>query len=306
MSSTRASPGLATVNDAPGFLGTLIRRVGLRRHASGGLPIVPLVILAVVVVAGIFGPWLVPFDPEESNLVDQFLPPIWQAGGTLTHLLGTDQLGRDFLSRLVVGARISVVVGALAVCFSAFVGTIVAIVAGYLGGIVDAILMRTTDAMLSMPYLLIGVALAGILGPGLLNLVLGVLGWAQYARVIRSEVLRIKTLDFIVLARITDCSLARILWKHIFPNVVNTLIVLGTLHFGIAIILAASLSFLGMGVSAPTPEWGLMVAEGREFIDSAWWLITLPGVCILMTCLAANLLGDWLRQRLDPKHRQRA
>ena len=222
-------------------------------------------------------------------------------------MLGTDHLGRDFLSRLIVGARISLMVGAMAVLFSGFVGTLVAITAGYLGGAVDAILMRMTDAMLSMPYLLIGVALAGVLGPGLLNLivVLGVLGWASYARVIRSEVLRLKTLDFIVVARITDCSLGRILWRHIFPNIANTLIVLATLHLGIAIILAASLSFLGMGVSPPTPEWGLMVAEGREFIDSAWWLITLPGLCILLTCLAANLLGDWLRQRLDPKRRVR-
>ena len=137
-------------------------------------------------------------------------------------------------------------------------------------------------------------------------MVLGVLGWASYARVIRSEVLKVKTLDFIVVARINGCSLGRILWSHIFPNVVNTLIVLATLHFGVSIILAASLSFLGMGVSPPTPEWGLIVAEGREFIDSAWWLVVLPGLCILFTCLAANLLGDWLRQRLDPKFRERA
>ena len=273
-----------------------------------GVPKFPLAILLVVVTAAIFGPWIVPFDLEESNLIEQFLPPIWKEGGSLVHVFGTDHLGRDVLSRLIVGARISLVVGLLAVLFSGFVGTLVAITAGYLGGVHDAILMRMTDAMLSMPYLLIGVALAGILGPGMLNLVvvLAVLGWASYARVIRSEVLRLKTLDFIVVARITDCSLPRILWKHIFPNIVNTLIVLATLHFGIAIILAASLSFLGMGVSPPTPEWGLMVAEGREFIDSAWWLITLPGVCILLTCLAANLLGDWLRHRLDPKYRQRA
>lgn len=276
-------------------------------RALEGIPLVPIVILALVVGAGIFGPAIVPYDPEESNLIEQFLPPIWMDGGSFAHVLGTDHLGRDFLSRLIVGARISLMVGAMAVLFSGFVGTLVAITAGYLGGAVDAILMRMTDAMLSMPYLLIGVALAGVLGPGLLNLivVLGVLGWASYARVIRSEVLRLKTLDFIVVARITDCSLGRILWRHIFPNIANTLIVLATLHLGIAIILAASLSFLGMGVSPPTPEWGLMVAEGREFIDSAWWLITLPGLCILLTCLAANLLGDWLRQRLDPKRRVR-
>ena len=200
------------------------------------------------------------------------------------------------------------IVGFTAVIFSGCVGTLVAITAGYLGGAVDAILMRLTDAMMSMPYLLIGVALAGILGPGLMNLVvvLAVMGWASYARIIRAEVLKVKTLDYVVIARITDCSLARILWRHIFPNILNTLIVLATLHFGTSIILASSLSFLGMGVSPPTPEWGLMVAEGREHISTAWWLSTMPGICILMTCLSANLLGDWLRRRMDPKQRQRA
>jgi peptide/nickel transport system permease protein len=285
-----------------------VTEMSRRARALKGIPMIPVIILVVVVAAGMFGSWIVPFDPEESDLVNQFFPPIWRDGGSRAHLLGTDQLGRDFLSRLIVGARISLMVGAMAVFFSGFIGTVVAIAAGYLGGAVDAILMRMTDAMLSMPYLLVGVALAGILGPGLLNLivVLGVLGWASYARVIRSEVLKLKTLDFIVVARITGCSLGRILWKHIFPNIVNTLIVLATLHFGTAIILAASLSFLGMGVSPPTPEWGLIVAEGREFIDSAWWLVMLPGLCILLTCLAANLLGDWLRQRLDPKFHERA
>lgn len=285
-----------------------VKSVRRLREILEGIPLIPVIILGLVLGASVFGPSLVPFNPEESNLGNQFLPPIWKAGGSLAHPLGTDHLGRDFLSRLVVGARISLLVGSMAVFFSGFIGTLVAVTAGYLGGVVDAVLMRMTDAMLSMPYLLIGVALAGIIGPGLLNLVvvLAVLGWASYARVIRSEVLRIRTQDFIVLARITGCSTARILWKHVFPNVVNTVIVLATLQLGISIILAASLSFLGMGVPPPTPEWGLMVAEGREFIDSAWWLITLPGVCILLTCLAANLLGDWLRLHLDPKYRQRA
>jgi peptide/nickel transport system permease protein len=291
-----------------GVLLLAVNSVHRLREILGGIPLIPVIILSLVLGASVFGPSLVSYNPEESNLQNQFLPPIWKGGGSLAHLLGTDQLGRDVLSRLVVGARISLLLGCMAVFFSGFIGTLVAVTAGYLGGVVDAVLMRMTDAMLSMPYLLIGVALAGIVGPGLLNLVvvLAVLGWASYARVIRSEVLRIRTQDFIVLARITGCSTARILWKHVFPNIVNTLIVLATLQLGITIILAASLSFLGMGVPPPTPEWGLMVAEGREFIDSAWWLATLPGVCILLTCLAANLLGDWLRLRLDPKYRQRA
>jgi peptide/nickel transport system permease protein len=278
------------------------------RDTLRGIPLVSAGILLFVVAAGLLGPLAAPYNPEENDLLNNFLPPLWKQGGGTAHPLGTDQFGRDVLSRLIVGARISLLVGCLAVFFSGSIGTTVAITAGYLGGKVDAVLMRTTDAMLSMPYLLIGVALAGIMGPGLLNLVLvlAVLGWASYARVIRSEVLRVKTQDFVVLARITGCSTARILWKHIFPNIVNTMIVLATLQLGITIILAASLSFLGMGVPAPTPEWGLMVAEGREYLSSAWWLATLPGLCILLTCLAANLMGDWLRQRLDPKFRQRA
>ena len=282
--------------------------MGRLRDALRGIPLIPTGILLIVVVAGLLGPLAAPYNPEENDLMNSFLPPLWKAGGLMAHPLGTDQFGRDVLSRLIVGARISLLVGCMAVFFSGFIGTTVAITAGYLGGKVDAVLMRMTDAMLSMPYLLIGVALAGIMGPGLLNLVLvlAVLGWAAYARIIRSEVLRIKTQDFIVLARITGCSTARILWKHILPNVVNTMIVLATLQLGITIILAASLSFLGMGVPPPTPEWGLMVAEGREFLSSSWWLATLPGLCILLTCLAANLLGDWLSQQLDPKFRQRA
>lgn len=284
------------------------RGTGGLKEALKGIPLIPTTILIMVVAAGVLGPFIVPYNPVETNLLNAFLPPIWKEGGCMTHPLGTDQFGRDVLSRLVVGARISLLVGCMAVFFSGFFGTVVAIVSGYLGGRVDSFLMRMTDAMLSMPYLLIGVALAGIMGPGLINLVivLAVLGWASYARVIRSEVLRVKTQDFVILARITGCSTVRILWKHIFPNITNTMIVLATLQLGITIILAASLSFLGMGVPPPTPEWGLMVAEGREYLSSAWWLATLPGMCILLTCLAANLLGDWLRLRLDPKYRQRA
>jgi peptide/nickel transport system permease protein len=277
------------------------------KDALRGLPVVPATILCIVVLAGIFGPFIAPHDPTESNLSNYLIPPVW-VSGNMTYLLGTDHMGRDVLSRLIWGARISLLVGGIAVFFSGAIGTMVAITSGYLGGKVDTVLMRMTDAMLSMPYLLIAVALAGIMGPSLFNLivVLTVLGWASYARVIRSEVLRVREQDFVVLARTTGCSTLRILLRHIFPNVVNTMIVLATLQLGITIILAASLSFLGMGVSPPTAEWGLMVAEGREYIKTAWWLISFPGLCIFFTCLAANLIGDWLRVRLDPKYRQRA
>jgi len=284
------------------------RRIKSLRRGLRDIPLFSVVFLSLIVMTGIFGPYFVPHNPEESDLSQYMLPLFWMKGGSMSYPLGTDHLGRDVLSRLVVGARISLLVGFVAVFFSGFIGTVVAIVSGYLGGWVDAILMRLTDAMLSMPYLLIGVALAAVLGPGLFNLVivLAVLGWSRYARILRSEVLRLKELDFVVMARITGCSTGRIIWRHIFTNIVNTMVVLATLQLGVTIILAASLSFLGMGVSPPTPEWGLMVAEGRDFLDTAWWLSTFPGLSILMTCLGANLLGDWLRLRLDPKYRQRA
>jgi peptide/nickel transport system permease protein len=190
-------------------------------RSADRVPRFPLGILLFVIAIALVGPWIVPFDPQDGNLVDQFMPPIWINGGSMLHPFGTDQMGRDVLSRLIAGARISMIVGFTAVIFSGCVGTVIAITAGYLGGAVDAILMRLTDAMMSMPYLLIGVALAGILGPGLMNLVvvLAVMGWASYARIIRAEVLKVKTLDYVVIARITDCSLARILWRHIFPNI---------------------------------------------------------------------------------------
>ena len=266
-------------------------------------PVVPLAWLGLTLICAIFGEWIAPHDAERPDPVLFLIPPVWESGGSFDYILGTDAVGRDILSRLIVGARVSLLVGVSVVALAGVIGTLVALVSGYFGRWVDALLMRITDAFMSLPFLVVAVALAGIIGPSTRNLiiVLSVFTWATYARVLRSEVIRLREADFIVLARITGAPAWRILLHHLLPNVVNTLIVLLTLQVGIAIIAAASLGFLGLGVPPPTPEWGAMLSDGRQYISSAWWVVTMPGIALALTVMSFNLLGDWLRTRLDPR-----
>lgn len=271
-----------------------------------GLPWVAAVILVTVIFMGIAGFNIAPHDPEVGSIEDRLIPPFWQEEGSSSHVLGTDQQGRDILSRLMGGARVSLIVGLTVVFIAGSIGTIVALLAGYLGGWTDRILSRITDGVLSMPFLLIAVTLAAVLGPGMRNLilVLVLVGWAGYARILRGEVLRVREADFVKLAQVAGCSTPRILIYHIFPNIMNSLVVLATLQLGSTIIAAAALSFLGLGIPPPTPDWGSMLADGRNYITTAWWLCAFPGVAIVLTVLSLNLLGEWLRIRLDPKFRQ--
>lgn len=257
-------------------------------------------------IVGIFGTSFAPHDPNEAHFEVALRPPFWQEKGEVTNPLGTDHLGRDTLSRLLCGASISLQVGILVVAFAGLVGTMVALLSGYLGGWVDTLLMRFTDIMMSLPYLIIAIVLAAVLGPSKNNIImiLSITGWASYARVLRGEVLRIKQGEFISLAVIAGCSKKRIMFRHVFPNMVNTLVILATLQLGVVIIAEASLSFLGVGVPPPNPAWGSMIAEGRAYMSTAWWLCTWPGLAILLVVLSCNLFGDWLRVRLDPKFRQ--
>jgi len=276
------------------------------RTAMRQAPWVSVVILIVFLVCGLFGPFIMPHDPLKTNFTEVLNPPFWQEGGSLRHFLGTDYMGRDILSRLIQGAGISLQVGFIVIVIAGVLGAVVALLSGYLGGWVDTVLMRITDMFLSMPYLMIAIALAAVLGPSKNNiiLILIILGWAGYARVLRGEVLRIKEGDFIKLAVVAGASKTRIMIRHIFPNIVNTLVVLATLQLGIVIIMESSLSFLGLGVPPPEPAWGSMCADGRLHIFGAWWICFWPGLAILLVVLSANLLGDWLRVRLDPKFRQ--
>ena len=270
------------------------------------LPWVSLSIITVLAFAALFAPLLAPHSPTAQSLPDKLLPPAWQEGGSPTHLLGTDLLGRDLLSRLLYGARVSLTAAAAALLAGGGVGLVLGILSGYAGGRVDNFLMRVVDATLTFPTILIALLLAVSLGQGLRTIVLAIalIIWARFARVVRGEALAVKGRDFVALARVHGCSHLRIMAVHIVPNVMNTFMVLLTLHIGFVIIVEASLSFLGAGIPPPTPSWGQMVADGRGHIASAWWLSVVPGAAIMLVVLAFNLLGDWLRDWLDPRLRQ--
>jgi len=269
--------------------------------------LVPGLILATIVLIAIFADLLAPYDPQIGSLARRYRPPAWQDGGSMAHLLGTDHVGRDVLSRLIFGARVSVVVGVTAVLVAGSIGTFLGIVSGYLGGWIDQVVMRVTDAWLALPALTFAIFLAAIVGPSELNIIviLGLVYWTRYARVIRGEVLSLKQREFVRLAIVAGCPKHVIMWRHILPNVINSAVVLGTLMLGVVIVTEAGLSFLGVGVPPPKPAWGLMMADGKQgLMVGHWWLAVLPGICIMLMVLSANLLGDWLRVKLDPQLRQ--
>src|SRR5262245_3148493 len=280
------------------------RLAGLR---ISGFPIIPAAILVTIALLAIFAELIAPYNPEVGSLGDRFRPPFWQAGGSEAHLLGTDHLGRDVLSRLIFGARVSMVVGLTAVVIAGTIGTALGIISGYIGGWVDQGIMRLTDTWLALPALTFAIFLAAIVGPSELNIIviMAVVYWTRYARVVRGEVLSLKEREFVRLAIVAGCSKWTIMRKHILPNVVNSAIVLATLMIGVVIVTEASLSFLGVGVPPPKPAWGLMLADGKKGLMAGyWWLTVLPGCCIMLMVLSANLFGDWLRVKLDPQLRQ--
>jgi peptide/nickel transport system permease protein len=271
------------------------------KDALRGAPTLSLVVLTLATVCALFAPWIAPADPIVGDLAESLQPP-----GSAGHPLGTDNQGRDLLSRLIYGARISVTVGILAVFVAGGVGTIMAVLSGAYHGWVDVVLMRITDAFLALPFLMIAVTVVSLLGPSLLNviLVIGLLRWMGYARVLRGEVLRLMETDFVRLALVAGGSRWRIIRRHILPNLVNTLLVLGTLELGVAVIAEAGLSFLGLGVPRPLPSWGTMLAESQQYFYVAWWLPVIPGIAVTLLVMSSNLTGDWLRDRIDPTRRQ--
>jgi len=268
-----------------------------------GFPWFPVTILVTLALTAIFADAIAPHSSEIGSLGMRFKPPAWQEGGTSQFLLGTDHLGRDVLSRLIFGARVSMVVGLLAVFVAGTVGTALGILSGYMGKWVDQVVMRVTDTWLALPALTFAIFLAAILGPSEMNIViiLSAVYWTRYARVIRGEVLSLKEREFVRLAIVAGCSKWTIMKRHILPNVMNSAIVLASLQLGVVIVAEASLSFLGVGVPPPNPAWGLMIADGRGFLATAWWMSLFPGLAMMLTVLAVNLLGDGLQDALNPR-----
>lgn len=270
------------------------------------VPVVPAVIIGVLVIVAIGADVLAPHPTTTGSLTDRLVPPMWADGGSSEYVLGTDGFGRDILSRIIAGARVSITLAVVTIAISVTIGTIIGLVAGYVGGRVDSVLMRITDAFLAFPLVLLAIVMAVAIGPSYVNvvLVLGALLWPGFARQIRSEMLTLRSREFVTLARAAGCSDLRIMVKHIVPNVMPALLVLTTYEVGHVILLESSLSFLGVGIPEPTPAWGNMVSSGRNYINTAWWLTVIPGLAILLTVLSINMLGDWVRDRLDPKLRQ--
>ena len=258
--------------------------------------------LLLVVVCAMAAPWITNRDPTYGEPAKRLRPPAWQAGGTLADPLGTDQLGRDVYTRLVYGARISLVVGLCTVLISAVLGSTVGLVAGYFGGRMDTGLMRLADVQLAFPFLLLALAVVTAVGAGLLNviLILGVAGWAAFARVVRSQVLSIREREFVAAVRALGARQPSVVVRHIVPNVLTSVIVLGTATVANNIVVEASLTFLGLGVQPTIPSWGSMLADARDYLAVAWWMGIFPGLALMLTVLAINLLGDWLRDYLDP------
>ena len=299
MATAAANPALGR----PAPPGALRRAwTALRRY-----PVVPIGILFVaLVIPALFAEIIAPHDPIDGELRSRLLPPAWTDGGDWSHPLGTDRLGRDILSRMIHGARTAALVSLAALAVGGAVGSSLGLLAGYFGGWWDHVIMRLVDISLSLPLILLALVLVVLFEPGTATTVgvVALLLWSRYARQVRAEALTLKEMDFVARARVAGASNLRIIIRHIFPNVVNTIIVLATLQVGNVILLEASLSFLGAGIPPPNPAWGVMIAEGRDYITTSWWLSVIPGLAIMFTVLSMNLFGDWLRDRLDPKLRQ--
>jgi peptide/nickel transport system permease protein len=262
-----------------------------------------LLLLSPVFVFGLLGHWLSPHDPTTIDLLHTKQPPVWLAGGAWTHVLGTDGFGRDLLSTLIDGARVTLVVAIIGTLGSAAIGVTVGLIAGFYGGRTDALLMQLADIKMSIPATLLIILLGSSIGAGVVTIVLSIviLYWAGFARVIRGQTLTLRERGYVALARVANCSDFWILTRHILPNLLATCVVLITIQIGRAIVTEAGISFLGLGVQPPDSAWGLMVSQGRHFLATAWWIPAFPGLAITLTVLGANLLGDWMRDTLDSR-----
>jgi peptide/nickel transport system permease protein len=264
-----------------------------------------LILLGLVVTA-LLSPYVAPHNPLRERLIDRLLPPAWVEDGEWRYLLGTDHLGRDLVSRIIYGSRVSLVVGVVAVAIGGALGIALGVAAGFLGGQTDEVIMAVADMQLAFPTILFAIAIIAVLGPSFINLVIviGISGWVTYARIARGQVLSVREKEFVEAIKAQGGSQWRIVWRHILPNILSPLIVVATLDLARTIILESTLSFLGLGIQPPTPSWGGMLSDGREYLLSAWWIATFPGVALMLTALSFNRLGDWVRDLTDPRLRR--
>ena len=282
-------------------------------------PILPGAIVVLMIVTAVFAPLVAPSDPRKQSLADSRHPPVWFGNPELTerditrgtekaglYRLGADELGRDVLTRVVFGARLSLQIVAVALTSGVLVGTLLGLFAGYWGGWIDEIIMRLVDFWLALPFILVALVVAIVWGQSLMIMLglLALLAWSPFVRNIRAEVLTLKELDYVNMARVAGATGSRIMIRHLLPGVFNTVVVIATLRVGSLILAEASLSFLGVGIPPPTPAWGLMVAEGRQWLTTAWWISFFPGLAIFLVVMSLNFFGDWLRDKLDPRLRQ--
>jgi peptide/nickel transport system permease protein len=281
------------------------RTVALRRLARDPGAVAGAVVVLIVAVCAIFAPLIARTDPNLQNLGSTLVPPMWIAGGSGSHPLGTDNLGRDLLARIIWGSRVSAIVGVCVVAIGGSIGVSAGLLAGYRRGWVDAVIARVTDVQLAFPLVLLAVAIVAVVGPGLWTVIaaIGLTSWVQYVRVVRAETLSLRERDFIAAAEAAGATSPRILRRHLLPNVASVAIVLGTFEIARAVVLESSLSFLGLGVPPTTPSWGGMLADGRQYLDTAWWVALFPGLAIMIAVMGVNLLGDGLRDALDPSAR---
>jgi len=296
MASSIPAPAPADLIVAPVATAPRERRHTTRLVVAGGVFVVALALMAAA------APWLAPQDPERTSLRVRLVPPTREAADGRAHALGTDHLGRDVLSRLIYGARVSLMVGFAAVIVGGIVGSTLGVMAGFRRGWLDTAIMTVADAQLAFPFILLAIGIIAVIGPSFptLIVVIGLSGWVSYARVLRSQVLSLRTREFVDAVHALGGSALRVVVRHLLPNIAPSLIVIATLELARAIVLEATLSFLGLGVQPPTPSWGGMIQEGREYLDSAWWISTFPGLVLMATSLVVSRTGDWLRDLLDP------
>ncbi len=285
--------------------GVTSRAAALRKLARDPAAVIGAIIVAVLVVCAVFAPLIARGDPNAQDLTSTLLPPAWIVGGVHAHPLGTDNLGRDVLTRIIWGARVSAIVGISVVAIGGTIGVTAGLLAGYRRGWVDAVIARITDVQLAFPLVLLAVAIVAVVGPGLWTVIaaIGLTSWVQYVRVVRAETLSLREREFVLAAQAAGATSTRVIGRHLLPNVASAAIVLGTFEIARAIVLESSLSFLGLGVPPTTPSWGGMLADGRQYLDTAWWTALFPGLAIMIAVMGVNLLGDGLRDALDPASR---